>query len=324
MFWQDDIEKWVKKHKKVSNDLNSSFIRFFELAFENTRCPEQSWFGVHNHAISLVIGGIFLAAVNLPYPDYGIWLLLDKSFVATEKIEFTPVRSTINSITPLTWGHIKIIENIKVLFNDAEIWHSYSEASEKILNAPISKSRDAEFQKRRRKQRLVDFWNTQFLLNFDSPELRIEQQRIEDEGYFNVENLEDARRRVTSSIVQRQGQAEFRRKLLNAYNGCCPITGCDVETAIEAAHIIPYLGAKTNHITNGLPLRADIHTLFDLHLLSINPNTYEVVINPDLSISCYQGLAGCKLTLPKNSLAFPDKSAVAKHYEQFLQKCANR
>lgn len=152
-------------------------------------------------------------------------------------------------------------------------------------------------------------------------ELDTERTKIESEGYFNAENLEDARRRIMTSIVQRQGQAEFRRKLLDSYDGRCPITDCDVESAIEAAHIIPYQGTETNHSTNGLPLRADIHTLFDLHLLAIKPYDYKVVINPKLVNTCYQDLEGREVTLPQNKNAAPNQNALSRHYEIFLKKC---
>lgn len=318
--WQNKIARWVAEHRKVSDTLTSDFIRFFELAFENARHPEQCWFGVHKQTVSLVIGGIFLAAVHLSSPDYGVWLLLDQDFTSDGEIEYTPVKSTRKSNTPLIWAHVKVLEKVGVLLEKPEIWQSYSEASDKILNSPISKTRDTEFQERRQKKRVSDFWKILSTSNHDMPELHIERQRMEAEGYFNVENLEDARRRVTSSIVQRQGQSEFRRKLLNAYGSKCPITGCNVEAAIEAAHIIPYLGTETNHVANGLPLRADIHTLFDLHLLSVRPDTYEIVIAPDLSETCYREFAGRKLTLPENELALPNQVALTKHYELFLQK----
>jgi HNH endonuclease len=154
-------------------------------------------------------------------------------------------------------------------------------------------------------------------------ELNNQRQRIEEEGYFKTDNLEDARQRVTASIVQRQGQSEFRRNLLDAYCGRCAITGCDVEPAIEAAHIIPYQGTSTNHSTNGLPLRADIHTLFDLHLLSIRPDIYEVVIAPQLMGTCYQELAQQKLTMPQSHAAVPSQEALKKHHAIFLEKHEN-
>jgi hypothetical protein len=173
---------------------------------------------------------------------------------------------------------------------------------------------------------LVKVWSVPTLefvadpIDKNSDELAAERLKIESEGYFDAENLEDARRRISASIVQRQGQAEFRHKLLNSYGGRCPITDCDVESALEAAHIIPYQGIETNHPTNGLPLRADIHTLFDLHLLSIRPDTYDVVIAPELIDTCYKDLAGRKLTLPQDQQAAPNQNALSKHHETFLRK----
>lgn len=161
------------------------------------------------------------------------------------------------------------------------------------------------------------------ILKQEQPELFERRQLVETEGYFDAENIEDARRRITTSIVQRQGQAEFRRKLLEAYNYQCPITGCNAEPALEAAHIIPYKGAETNHVANGLLLRADIHTLFDLHLLSIHPETHKVVISPKLLVTSYIEYRDQTVLFPKQKIARPDPIVLAKHYELFLQKCSS-
>ena len=150
-------------------------------------------------------------------------------------------------------------------------------------------------------------------------ELLEQRKIIESANYFNPENIEDARKKINTSIIQRQGQSDFRRKLLNAYNNKCAITDCDVESAIEAAHIIPYRGIETNHPANGLPLRADIHTLFDLHLISIKPDTYEIIIAPKIRGSCYQYLANQKLHLPTYQEFLPSQEALKKHYEIFLE-----
>ncbi len=318
--WETDVEQWIAKHRIIPENLTSHLVRFFELAFDNARHPEESWFGVHEQSVSLVIGGIFLAAVHLSNPDYGIWLLLDRDSIPIQEVEYEPVKSTQNSITPLIWAHLNRIEDVGVLLENSEIWQSYSEASDKILNSPISRARTPEFQQRRHKQRLSEFWDSTLNVEYGLHDLNAERHRVEAEGYFNIENVEDARRRVTASIVQRQGQSEFRRKLLDAYGSRCPITGCDAEPAIEAAHIIAYQGVETNHPANGLPLRADIHTLFDLYLLSVRPDNYEVVISPKLVETCYQEFAGRRLTLPQDKVAVPNKDALGKHYETFLQK----
>lgn len=75
---------------------------------------------------------------------------------------------------------------------------------------------------------------------------------------------------ILRAIKSRRGQASFRNALLQAYSQTCFITGCKTEHVLEAAHIVPH-GDETNYcVFNGLLLRADIHTLFDLELLSID------------------------------------------------------
>ncbi len=51
-----------------------------------------------------------------------------------------------------------------------------------------------------------------------------QETAMTDSGIFNPDSLEDARVRIAASIVQRRGQSEFRRKLLDAYGGCCAVT----------------------------------------------------------------------------------------------------
>ncbi len=96
------------------------------------------------------------------------------------------------------------------------------------------------------------------------------EEKVESESYFDPETLSDAREKTFRAIALRKGQRKFRSSLLEAYKQCI-ITGCDVEQTLEAAHIHPYKGEETNKIWNGLLLRADIHNLFDLYLLTIEP-----------------------------------------------------
>jgi len=70
------------------------------------------------------------------------------------------------------------------------------------------------------------------------------------------------------------------------------ITGCELEELLEAAHIAPYRNASHNDLSNGLLLRADIHTLFDLHLIQIDPVTLTVTFHDavrDAGYSTYHG-----------------------------------
>jgi len=172
----------------------------------------------------------------------------------------------------------------------------------------------------------VSVWQVPFELTVKDPqppsesELTAAQELAEAEGYFDPENIEDARERINTSIVRRQGQPQFRKSLLKAYDSRCVITGCDAEQALEAAHIIPYLGPNTNHPSNGLLLRADIHTLFDLHLISIDSETKTVLVASSLANTCYSELAGKQLQPPLNLAYEPNREAIEQHQKIFLQK----
>jgi hypothetical protein len=99
---------------------------------------------------------------------------------------------------------------------------------------------------------------------------------------FNPVTIKDVRKRIRASIVQRQGQGLFRRRLLEAYGRRCAITGCATEAVLEAVHITPYLGKAANDLTNGLLLRSDLHTLFDLGLIGVDPSTFTLVLSRSL------------------------------------------
>jgi len=147
--------------------------------------------------------------------------------------------------------------------------------------------------------------------------LRQTASRAEDEGYFEARNLEDERERKLGEIVHRRGQPEFRAKLIDAYGGCCAVTASDAVQALEAAHITPYLGPQSNHISNGLLLRADIHTLFDLDLLGIDPDSLTVVLSEQLQGTCYEELNGKKLMVPDDPASQPSKVALEHMWKRF-------
>jgi putative restriction endonuclease len=145
------------------------------------------------------------------------------------------------------------------------------------------------------------------------PSLDQIQAEQDKRAAFNPDTVRDGREWVLASIVRRRGQAAFRNSLIQAYGGTCPVTGCQVEPILEAAHIIPYLGPTTHHVQNGLLLRADIHTLFDLQLLAVDPESLAVVISPTLTASEYAPLASRSLALPTNPKHHPSRDALRAH-----------
>jgi hypothetical protein len=107
----------------------------------------------------------------------------------------------------------------------------------------------------------------------------------------------DERKMILANHSIREGQSEFRKKLIKAQGGTiCSISGCGLEDVIQAAHIMPYLGEKDNHVENGLLLRADLHLLFDKMRLGINPDSLEISLSKEAAQdSTYSKFQGVKL-----------------------------
>lgn len=121
-----------------------------------------------------------------------------------------------------------------------------------------------------------------------------------DNPAYDPASAANERERAVRAICIRRGQRAFRAALLAAYGGRCAVTGCDVEDVLEAAHISPYSGPSSDHVCNGLLLRADIHTLFDCGLFAFDPETRQVVRADRLGGSDYAHLASQALREPRN------------------------
>jgi hypothetical protein len=148
-------------------------------------------------------------------------------------------------------------------------------------------------------------------------ELASTARTMAKDGYFSPATLHDERERRLREIVQRRGQPEFRNELIVAYNGRCAVTGCDAIAALEAAHIVPYCGPDSNHVTNGLLLRSDIHVIFDLGLLGIQPEKLTIGLTPVLQSTSYAELHGKQLALPAISGIRPNKLALIQRWQEF-------
>jgi predicted restriction endonuclease len=142
----------------------------------------------------------------------------------------------------------------------------------------------------------------------------------QSKGYFELSSLSDERERKLREIVRRRGQEEFRRGLIKAYGCRCVITGCNAEPALEAAHIMPYLGPSWNALANGLLLRADIHTLFDLDLIGIDPESRTVEVSVELRLTSYIELQGRKVIPPSDLSVQPNAEALRCRWESFSRE----
>lgn len=130
----------------------------------------------------------------------------------------------------------------------------------------------------------------------------------------------DERKLVKAEQVRREQQDAFRKSLLNAYEGACAITETDVPQVLQAAHINPYRGRKSQVVNNGILLRSEMHLLYDAHLVSIAPDTLKISLSDRLRGTTYATLTSSHLRLPRNEASHPNRNLLAAHYEQFMQE----
>jgi hypothetical protein len=127
-----------------------------------------------------------------------------------------------------------------------------------------------------------------------------------------LDSDDDARIFSFQAVAIRRGQANFRARLLEAYSNRCAVTGCSATPVLEAAHILPYKGEHTDRIDNGLLLRSDIHTLFDLGYLWVAPD-YIIRIASCLQVTDYNQFDGRPLRLPGLPEYHPNPAHLSKH-----------
>lgn len=137
----------------------------------------------------------------------------------------------------------------------------------------------------------------------------------------------DERSVVMAEQVAREGQGAFRTRLLDAYGGRCAITGEHTEPVLDAAHIQPYLGPRSNHVQNGLLLTKELHALFDRGYVTVTPD-YVVRVSKSLRDEWKNGhryypFDGQPLReVPAKSSQRPSAAALAWHEAHLFRRVA--
>lgn len=85
------------------------------------------------------------------------------------------------------------------------------------------------------------------------------------------------------------------------------------KSSLEAAHILPYSKGGTFSNTNGLLLRSDLHTLFDLGMIAVETAGLTVIVAKQLMETPYNIYHGTKIRLPSELSNRPDIRALDKH-----------
>ena len=111
-------------------------------------------------------------------------------------------------------------------------------------------------------------------------------------------------RNLVTQFESRQGA--FRAVVLDAYEARCAITGHKIRPTLQAAHIRPVASGGQHRVDNGLLLRSDIHTLFDLGYVSIGPQS-RLLVSPRLRSDFGNGDDLYALASQARSIAIPKR-----------------
>jgi len=149
----------------------------------------------------------------------------------------------------------------------------------------------------------------------------LDQAKVRSLGPATIAAAEQGARFGKPQIVTpRLGQGSFRLLIADAYERRCTMTGERTFPALEAAHIHRYSRGGDHSLSNGLLLRSDLHKLFDLGYLTIEPSTLKIRVSKKIREEFENGrdyyrLDGRPLRQPENQLAFPAIEKLRYHYE---------
>lgn len=134
---------------------------------------------------------------------------------------------------------------------------------------------------------------------------------------WSLEELDGQRHGKPQLIRPRLGQGSFRLAVLDAYGNACAVTTEHSLPVLEASHIRPWGQGGQHEVSNGLPLRRDLHRLFDLGFVTVRPDHRLQVsdaLESDYSNGkAYYEMQGRKIVLPSAPGSAPDPEALAWH-----------
>ncbi|SNR81942.1 HNH endonuclease [Puniceibacterium sediminis] len=135
----------------------------------------------------------------------------------------------------------------------------------------------------------------------NNPITNVFRRYFEGLGFQLIENVNNeaeiaaARQRRLADVWERPGQAKFRRMVFETFGARCLISGCETLAVLEAAHIIPVSCGGGDEAWNGIPLRADLHRLFDAGIIVIDAQDWTISIE-DAALKDYSAYDGIDLS----------------------------
>lgn len=125
-------------------------------------------------------------------------------------------------------------------------------------------------------------------------------------------------------VRPRLGQGAFRLLIRDIYKGKCVFTGEKTLPALDAAHIRPYAAGGDHELSNGLLLRSDIHKLFDLGYVGVDPNDRKIIVSNRIREEFengrdYYALHGKPVIRPREEISIPTNENLSFHLNNIFR-----
>jgi len=125
-------------------------------------------------------------------------------------------------------------------------------------------------------------------------------------------------------VKHRLGQGSFRVLVTDNYERRCAVTGEKTLPVLEAAHIFPVKRGGQHRSDNGILLRSDLHTLFDLGYVTVTPDfrfhVSKALRDEYSNGHVYYELEGRDVRLPAVMTDRPDRGFLEWHRDSLFRK----
>jgi putative restriction endonuclease len=153
---------------------------------------------------------------------------------------------------------------------------------------------------------------------------RLERAKVKTLGPATIAAQDRERHGTPTLVTPRLGQGSFRLLVTDAYRYRCAMTSERTLPVLEAAHIRPFAQGGEHALSNGLLLRSDLHKLFDLGYMTVDPKEKKIIVSDRIKEEFENGreyykLRGEKLVLPENPLAIPSIESLRYHAEHVFR-----
>ena len=149
-------------------------------------------------------------------------------------------------------------------------------------------------------------------------------KKLEDDMELAVETNQSEAIHRTYLAKSRLHQAEFRHRIMQAYEDQCAVCHFKHLKLLDAAHIIPDSQGGRPEVSNGLSLCRIHHGAYDQNMLGIDPD-YKIHINKDMLRETdgpmlkhgFQNMSQQNIYQPTQVNKRPDRDKLAERFDGF-------